>query len=522
MQAAAEVIVSHRVLLDAGHLGVVEEALAVLRREMLDASSLRELRWLAGRFPLRESLHTLRVGQLGRPALAHSAGELALALDVVCPRESLPRRRARRLAEAVRRAAASPLCAPAVAAAACSVLALAMAFASALWACGYSALPELVGAWLARGFLAGRAASHLLSVGVASLFATWLLCWWIGDALASRRYEPREERSRSRLVASRGAVVTAFARRLAGGGALFGAVGLVVGAGVQGDVGDAVWQFVCQALWVAPVLVAALAGVAVSGLGARVVEWVAWHLSRNLDRGWSSATSAWPRWEGSAVTSPPWLERAVARAVARAVRAESKRQEESARESRSMEALVQRLRSEMEVEDTSGGGSEASLEDDLGASDGVSASAVVLGLLCDRAKGAAFRADFLLAMAHRAAEKESDEAALAVVRGTLLTLEQAGKPATRAERNTLARLASEQHGGFRRLQRIARTPVFTEVEAEAPAPVVEQRAAEAPVVEQRPVVVPSGVRVSYEPVPIWSQDEFRLVAAGNGQRKRVD
>lgn len=523
MQAAAEVIVSHRVLLDAGHVGVVEDALAVLQRELLAASSLRELRWLAGSLPLRESLHTLRVASLDRPALTHAAGELALALEVACPRESLPRRRVSQSAEVVRRAAASPLCAPAIMAATSFGLAAAMVFAASLWACGYTALPEPFDGWLAHGFLASRAASHLLSAGVASLAVTWILCWWIGDALASRRYERRDDRSRPRLVESRGAVIASFARRVAGAGVLLGAAGLVVASGVGGGFAAAMWQLVCVVLWVAPVLVASLAGVAVIGLGARVVEWLAWHLSRKLDRGWSSATSAWPRWEGSAVTSLPWIARErVEWVIAQAVRVEAKRQEERSRESRSMEAMVQRLRSEMEVDEISERGSEAPLEDDLGADEGVSASEVVLGLLRDRSTGAAFRADFILAMAHRAAEKELDESALAVVRGTLLTLEQAGKPATRAERNTLARLASQLYGGFGRLQRIASTPVFTEVAAPTPVAVPAPPPVPAPVVEQRTYVAPSGVRVSYEPVPIWHEDEFRLRSTGYGQRRRVD
>ncbi len=513
MQAAAEVIVSHRVLLDAGHIGVVEDALAVLQRELLAASSLRELRWLAGSLPLRESLHTLRVASLQRPALTHAAGELALALEVVCPRESLPRRRVSQGAEVIRRVTASPLCAPAVMAAVNVGLAAAMVFAASLWAYGYSALPEPFHGWLADGFLAGRAVSHLLSAGVASLAVAWLLSWWIGDALASRRYERREERPRPRLVESRGAVTAALARKVAGAGTLVGAAGLIVASGIGGGFGAAIWQLIYLVLWLAPVLVASVAGVAVTGLLARVAEWMAWHLSRKLDRGWASATSAWPRWVGSAVSSHPWLARErVERVIAQAVRVEAKRQEERSRESRSVEALVQRLRSEMEVDDLSERGAEASLEDDLDAAGGVSASEVVLGLLRDRTTGAAFRADFILAMAHRAAEKELDESALAVVRGTLLTLEQAGMPASRAERNTLARLASQQHGGFARLQRIASTPVFTEVAAPPPVAVVERPAS----------VAPTGVRVSYEPVPIWSQDEFRLAGAGNGQRRRVD
>ena len=144
---------------------------------------------------------------------------------------------------------------------------------------------------------------------MASLFAAWLLCWWIGDALTSRRYERTEDRSRPKAIESRGAIVATLARRGAGVGALVGASGLVVAWGIGGGFAAAAWQGVCLALWLAPVLVASLAGVAVSGLGARVVEWLAWHLSRKLDRGWSGATSAWPRWEGSAVTSSPWLAR---------------------------------------------------------------------------------------------------------------------------------------------------------------------------------------------------------------------
>lgn len=500
MQAAAEVIVSHPALLAAGHGGVVEDALSLLQRELIAAPSLRELRWLAGAVPLRAGLHGLRVEH---PRFSRAAGEVALALEVVLPRESLPLRRTRALVEGARRAAGSYLWAPAAAVVVNLLGAAALLASAALWACGYSALPQPFHGWFVDGFLSARPVTHLASAGVAALFASWVLFHWVGDAFHARRLPHA-------VVRPTGLAGTG-ARLVVGVGALVGAVALLLASGVGGGFDAAVWQFAVLALWLAPLLTASLAAIALFTLLGRAVERVSWHLSRYLDRGWSRSTAGWPRWEGVPVTTPPWLalER-VERALERAVRAEEDRQDERARRVRDMDALVSRLRSEMEVDEPAR--DDASSGDDPAGA--VSASEALLGLLRDRHGGFAFRADFLLAMAHRAAGKASDEEALAVARGALRTLDLSGVPVMVGERNTFARLASEHHGGFARLQLIAATPVFT---ADAPAveAVVPEPVAARPVVVAPPVVAPPvvRVRVSHEPVresvPIWDAREFQ-------------
>lgn len=403
MRAAAEAIVSHRALEDAGHTAVVQEALGVLRRELFEARSLDALGWLAADLDLRAALDAL--GARGT-SLAHAASECAVALELAGPLESLPRRRARRRIEGLLRTSTSPWLAPAVAA-----------------------------------------------VGLALVALAW--------ALGSRSTEP---------------------------------LGLSLAAA----------------------LVFVLATLALPGTAGPIASRLARPLLRALDRGWPVATH-WPRWETALLTgSPAGARRRVERCLTRAVRDEEARRARRAREARGAHELASRLRGEMEVDDPGDAGGHAPEADD------VLTSEAALLLLREPGRGRAFRADFLLAMAHRAAERFDDDEAVAVVRGCLRLLGQAGCPVTAAEHLTVARLASVHRGGLPRMRLLTGLTTLGERPA-APAP----PAPPPPRASVPPAQAPSpprtdpystgwdraprpGVRVAREPeqAPIWRAEDF--------------
>lgn len=468
--AAVDAVLAADALLPGGHINVVEDALALLHRHVLEAGSLDELGWIADRPGLRARLTALSAGHASMPFLQRASSELRLALDVVRPRPSLRLPRLRSLVDALANTQAVAQLGPVVVIAANLAVAAALVATALLWAAGLRELPEPFDRWVGDGAVGYRPVCDLLAHATVNLLVGGAFARWLASSLEQRQ-RARDAR-RTPTYRRRHALARKVARAswaLAAFGSVAACVGAICVAPEKTLLETVARHVGATALFTLPVFVASL----VTFVAASALAYGAQLFARLVARALPAADPA-PAWESP---TSLWLARwRFDRAVARRVAEEERRRASREREVQRVADLAAKLRDAMADEvaaaetPTMEAGIYRAAPRPSDATELLEANANPVheawhALLVDPAHGAAFRADFLACMAQRASANPSDDHAHALVRTCAAALRRAGVPLSARELNEMARLGSTRHGGFRRLQQIAGVAVLTNGEA---------------------------------------------------------
>ncbi len=461
--AAVTAVAASKKLVAGGQGSVVDDALALLHRYACEAPSLDALRWLATQPSLRADLVALRLDSQSRPFLHRVTSELELALEIASPRESPSSEELRDTSRALSRFGASVHFPAAVLVLTHLAVGIALA-AYSLDALGAGSPTRPIGD---EGFWA--------QVGIADVFVVAAAQMIGGGAVALvLRADLERETSEGKVPVRWGNPLwgnhsrPALTAHLTGLAAI--ATGVIAALGLSYRLVETesfiylVSRFVLGLLWVIPMVVASVVIYPLPMVLGRVLSWA----FADARPGSEDTSAQWLRW----TTRPVGVDveparRRVAEAKAVVVRARDQAKGERAREQRDAAELARRLRAEMEVapEPTEAEPPPQGIYRAGQAPTADPATATydeaLLTALRDPDHGMQLRWDVVVAHAAEAGELSDDDAALAVIGRLERLLAALLDPLTVPERRTVARLASQRHGGFRRLERITGEPVLT-------------------------------------------------------------
>jgi hypothetical protein len=474
LEAAARAVLSSEELVRGGHGAIVEDAVALLHGHVRAAPSLDALAKLASRRDLRRALSSFADLHPQMLYAGRASRELAVALAVAAPGERVGRARALRWAGGD---APSALVAPAVVVAANLTAAVSLAASALLWLNGSREFPPPFDRWLERGLLGGTAVVDLLSIALATL-----ILGGVGSHLIVRSLERQQRDDLAGAVSpaslrdySVPIAVAHFGRVFAGLGGLASVVALV-GWAARRSLLDALFRQIVVTLFaLLPAFLLSMDVFVAASLATALLRSAARALRRDAAPAVAPvepAGIAAPEWDAAPVAVRPALARKrVDAAVDRWVRARDAARSARLAEERRLGRLADALKRDMGVPpaddaqaDPSGTyrAPPAAPADRVEPASDDPTGAARLALLADPATGAAFRADLILSFAERAGAQADDESAAAIVLAARALLHRASMPLSPREYRMMARVASQQRGGFRRLQAIAGEALLTD------------------------------------------------------------